>query len=211
METTFHDKSKVFSFDENTKEYSFPNYELGNEGIQLNGESAKYHFIDVQTNETTEFDFVAGITVQDLLNCIIEDFKFKQTEVASRETAIAITNLEEAQMWFKKGTLYYLEPQLTRIVSGAIYEIPCRKRAFHDPTLTAIIRYIRGVKDKPELPRQAGNLNEQFLGGILHYLESLKKNREISLTITKIEQALMWLNKRQIDRVQRQVINTTQQ
>ena len=46
-----------------------------------------------------------GTTIECLLNMLVHDLKVKQQELPSRENSIAITKLEEAQLWLAKRTM----------------------------------------------------------------------------------------------------------
>lgn len=75
------------------------------------------------------------------------------------------------------------------------------------------ITFVRGDKtDNGEvIPRVNGILIEQLLGVMikdLKYKNSLIPSRESSLAITKLEEALFWLEERQRDRESRNVVGT---
>lgn len=76
------------------------------------------------------------------------------------------------------------------------------------------IDLVRGskVEDENILPKQDGVLTEQLLWIAQNYLTEVNvgemRTRESSVAITKIQEALMWLNKRAEDRKARQVQNT---
>jgi len=71
------------------------------------------------------------------------------------------------------------------------------------------IRFVRGSKLGDEnVEKRNGTLHEHLLGVMIHDLKFKSKlvpSRESSLVITKLEEALMWLRQRQIDRVKRSV------
>jgi len=76
------------------------------------------------------------------------------------------------------------------------------------------INLVRGSKVDGEniLSKQDGFLTEQLLWIAQNYLSEVNvgdmKTRETSIAITKIQEALMWINKRHDDRVERKVLNT---
>lgn len=76
------------------------------------------------------------------------------------------------------------------------------------------IAFCKGVKDDESKLRQAGFLTESLLEVCKRYLEAVNKevpSRDTSVAITKIDEALMWLNKRQVDRTLRGVNQTMKQ
>jgi hypothetical protein len=73
------------------------------------------------------------------------------------------------------------------------------------------IAFCKGVKNDESKPRQTGVLTESLLEVCKHYLTAVNSqvpSRETSMAITKLDEALMWLNKRQVDRNLRQVNQT---
>jgi hypothetical protein len=72
----------------------------------------------------------------------------------------------------------------------------------------------RGNKADSSAPRQEGYFTESLLQVCKQYLEGVNKgelaSRETSMAITKIDEALMWLNKRADDRKLREVQGTYQ-
>ena len=75
------------------------------------------------------------------------------------------------------------------------------------------ITFVRGDKtDNGQIiPRVDGITHEQLLGMMiedLKYKNNLVSSRESSVAITKLEEALMWLEKRQYDREKRNVDGT---
>lgn len=73
----------------------------------------------------------------------------------------------------------------------------------------ATILLCRGSKDDPTKPRQVGMFTESLLEVCRQYLTSQNvgemATRETSQAITKIDEALMWINKRSEDRRMRGV------
>lgn len=72
-----------------------------------------------------------------------------------------------------------------------------------------IIPFLKGSKDNVV---QEGIITTDLLQGGLEYLQSVNvgelHTKETSMAITKIEEALMWLDKRHGDRKDRNVLNT---
>jgi hypothetical protein len=70
----------------------------------------------------------------------------------------------------------------------------------------------RGNKTDPSAPRQEGVFTETLLQVCKEYLEGVNKgdlaSRETSMAITKIDEALMWIQKRADDRKRRDVQGT---
>lgn len=86
------------------------------------------------------------------------------------------------------------------------YEIPTFKVSnggIEDGEGTTI-KLCRGNKDNESTPRQEGVFTETLLEVCRTYLNSVNTgelaSRETALAITKIDEALMWLNKRAEDR-----------
>ena len=71
------------------------------------------------------------------------------------------------------------------------------------------IPFLKGSKDNVV---QEGIIPTDLLQGALEYLQSVNvgemRTKETSMAITKIEEALMWLDKRRRDRKSRNVLNT---
>lgn len=78
----------------------------------------------------------------------------------------------------------------------------------------AIINLCRGNKQDEAVPRQEGVFTETLLQICKQYLEGVNKgdlaSRETSMAITKIDEALMWIQKRADDRQLRGVQGTYQ-
>ena len=74
------------------------------------------------------------------------------------------------------------------------------------------IKFCKGSTNDDSIPRQEGVFVESILMTAKIHLESVNvgelATRETSLAITKIEEALMWLNKRAEDRKLREVQGT---
>lgn len=81
-------------------------------------------------------------------------------------------------------------------------------------TSSAIVKLVRGSKvvNENKLEKQDGFVVEQLLEVVEKYLTSVNvgdmRTKDTSMAITKIQEALMWLNKRHEDRKKREVLNT---
>ena len=78
--------------------------------------------------------------------------------------------------------------------------------------LKVAIKIVRGSKLGEGIEKQNGILTEQLLTVCLEYLNSVNvgdlRNRDTSIAITHIEDALLRLAKRKIDRQSRNVLST---
>lgn len=74
------------------------------------------------------------------------------------------------------------------------------------------ISFVRGSKREEDLIiPQEGTLHEHLLAVMIHDLKlknDLVRSKETSMVITKLEEALMWQQKRSIDRARRDVQET---
>lgn len=96
-------------------------------------------------------------------------------------------------------------------IEGANYVIPTYKitaDGIQDGEGQAIL-FCKGDKSNEEVFRQEGVFTESLIQVSKQYLESVNKgdlsSRETSMAITKLDEALMWLNKRAEDRALRGV------
>jgi hypothetical protein len=75
-----------------------------------------------------------------------------------------------------------------------------------------IINFCKGDKSNPEVFRQEGFFSETLIKIVKTYLETVNAGttfcRENSIAITKLDEALMWLDKRSADRKRREVQGT---
>lgn len=97
---------------------------------------------------------------------------------------------------------------------GRSYEIPTYKvtdNGIEDGAGT-VIKFCKGDKSNPETFRQEGVFTETLIQVAKEYLEAVNKgdlaSREASMAITKLDEALMWINKRAQDRIDRGVQST---
>lgn len=76
------------------------------------------------------------------------------------------------------------------------------------------LQFVRGSKlGTEEVEKREGTLHEHLLSVMIHDLtfkNGLVPSRETSVAITKLQEALMWLRQRQIDRLKRNVQGTYQ-
>jgi hypothetical protein len=76
----------------------------------------------------------------------------------------------------------------------------------------SIIRFARGSKTDSEIERQDGFFTESLIQLCKEHLESVNvgdlSTRETSLAITKLQEALFWLDARKQDRELRKVLGT---
>lgn len=106
--------------------------------------------------------------------------------------------------------------EIKTIVEGATYEIPTFKVTNDglEDGEGAIISFCKGDKSNPETFRQEGFFTETLIQVAKQYLESVNKGematRETSMVITKLDEALMWIQKRADDRKLRNVQGTYQ-
>ncbi len=78
-----------------------------------------------------------------------------------------------------------------------------------------IINFCKGDKSNPEVFRQEGLFSETLIKVVKTYLEAVNIGptfcRENSIAITKLDETLMWLEKRANDRKRREVQGTYKQ
>jgi len=104
--------------------------------------------------------------------------------------------------------------KITPILPGAIYRIPTYKvenEGIVDGEGQNIV-FCKGNKEDASVLRQEGVFSETLIQTAKEYLESVNvgemATRETSMAITKLDEALMWMNKRAEDRVLRGVQQT---
>lgn len=92
------------------------------------------------------------------------------------------------------------------IIAGAAYKVPTYKvtdEGIVDGDGTQII-FCKGNKEDSEAFRQEGVFTETLIQTAKQYLESVNvgelASRDTSMVITKLDEALMWINKRAEDR-----------
>lgn len=84
--------------------YELPSYSVTNDGIK---EGIEYSALEIPFCKGDKSDESkprqTGVFVESLIECIIDRLKTVNVgELASRETSVAITKLEEAIMWLEK-------------------------------------------------------------------------------------------------------------
>ena len=106
--------------------------------------------------------------------------------------------------------------QLITVKEGAIYTVPTYKvtnNGLEDADYVNI-NFCKGNKEDESSFRQGGFFTETLLQVCKEYLEAVNvgtlANRECSMAITKIDEAIMWINKRAEDRKLRGVQGTYQ-
>jgi hypothetical protein len=93
------------------------------------------------------------------------------------------------------------------LVTGHGYELS----NFEDSSTTQNLQFIHKVDASGLVLIQDGKTNEEVLKVLmdrLHHLQRVNPCRENAIVITKLEEALMWLNKRTQDRIDREVEGT---
>lgn len=96
--------------------------------------------------------------------------------------------------------------EVLTIKEGATYSIPLY--AVADTGIVdsgrAVIRFCKGNKENKEIFRQEGLFTESLIAVAKEYLQDVNvgelASRETSMAITKLDEALMWINKRADDR-----------
>lgn len=109
------------------------------------------------------------------------------------------------------------EPRLVQeIIKGATYKVPTFKvtnEGIQDGAGLEIL-FCKGNKLDESAFRQEGVFSETLIQVVKEYLESVNvgelATRETSMVITKLDEALMWINKRSEDRRLRGVQGTYQ-
>jgi hypothetical protein len=103
---------------------------------------------------------------------------------------------------------------LEEVVKGATYKVPTYKvtnEGLADGQETTIL-LCKGNKNNESDLRQEGFFTETLIQVCKQYLESVNvgemATRETSMVITKLDEALMWINKRAEDRILRGVQGT---
>lgn len=96
--------------------------------------------------------------------------------------------------------------QITPLIEGATYNIPTylvTNDGIQDGEGTTLC-FCKGNKEDQSIFRQEGVFTETLIQTAKEYLESVNKGematRETSMVITKLDEALMWINKRAEDR-----------
>lgn len=96
--------------------------------------------------------------------------------------------------------------QIETVVNGATYKIPTYKvtdDGIQDGDGLEMF-FCKGAKDTLAIPRQEGVFTETLIQLAKEYLESVNygtlTTKETTMAIDKLDEALMWINKRSEDR-----------
>jgi hypothetical protein len=137
-----------------------------------------------------------------------------------------LPNEQKAKDFIFRQTVHSLKDQLTppeifpqlikTLVEKSRYEVPLFRVT--DTGLECCdltdIRFCKGNKEDPSVPRQTGFFTETLIAVCVQYLKENNvgdlASRETSTAITQFEQGLMWLGKRAADRKARGVQGTYQ-
>lgn len=85
----------------NSTSYELPTYEVTNDGI-VDSNPTTIHFCKGSTNDPSIYR-QSGVFTETLLQVVLENLVAVNIgDLASRDTAIAITKVEEALMWLAK-------------------------------------------------------------------------------------------------------------
>lgn len=103
---------------------------------------------------------------------------------------------------------------LETVIPGANYKVPTYKitnEGVEDGAGIEIV-FCKGNKEDGNVLRQEGVFSETLIQTVKEYLETVNvgpmASRETSMVITKLDEALMWIDKRSNDRKLRGVQNT---
>lgn len=103
---------------------------------------------------------------------------------------------------------------LETVIEGATYNVPTFKvtnNGMEDGAGIQIV-FCKGNKEDESVFRQEGLFTETLIQVAKQYLESVNvgamASRETSMVITKLDEALMWVDKRSNDRKLREVQGT---
>lgn len=106
--------------------------------------------------------------------------------------------------------------QIETVIAGATYKVPTylvTNDGIEDGAGIEIV-FCKGNKEDNTVLRQEGVFTETLIQTAKQYLESVNvgplASRETSMVITKLDEALMWINKRAEDRKLRNVQATYQ-
>jgi hypothetical protein len=101
--------------------------------------------------------------------------------------------------------------QIEEVIKGATYKVPTFKvteNGIEDGNGIDIV-FCKGNKEDASVLRQEGVFTETLIQTAKQYLEAVNvgemATRETSMAITKLDEALMWINKRAEDRKLRDV------
>lgn len=123
-------------------------------------------------------------------------------------------DLKEDFEIIEEGTRYQLPEYEVKEGAGLIRTVgkKAKNGEYYQTAIPVEIRFVRGSKIGDEnVEKRNGTLHEHLLAMMIHDLKfksNLVPSRETSLAITKLEEAMMWLRQRQIDRLKREVEGT---
>ncbi len=101
--------------------------------------------------------------------------------------------------------------QITEVVPGATYTVPTYEITNNgiEDGIGATINFCKGNRNNESFLRQEGFFTETLIAVAKKYLETVNvgelASRDTSMAITKLDEALMWINKRAEDRKERGV------
>lgn len=96
---------RAFNTVEQGTHYQIPVYEVvDGKGIEETGELLDIKFVRGSKLKDEDVEKRTGTLHEHLLSVMIEDLKFKNGLVPSRETSLVITHLQEAQHWLEERT-----------------------------------------------------------------------------------------------------------
>lgn len=104
--------------------------------------------------------------------------------------------------------------EVITVIEGTRYELPVYEVTNEGivDSIPAHIQFCKGNKEDDTVPRCSGLFTESLIQVSKVFLESVNKgelaSRETSMAITKLDEALMWLQKRTDDRKLRGVLQT---
>lgn len=97
---------RAFNTIEQGTHYEVPVYEvIDGKGIEETGESLSLTFVRGSKLNNEDVPKREGTLHEHVISVMIEDLKFKHGLVPSKETACAITHLQEAQHWLEERVI----------------------------------------------------------------------------------------------------------
>lgn len=140
------------------------------------------------------------------IQAIIDSIKASGSLTTELEVQLLALTEEKPQMQNPKI--------IEQIVPGAMYQLPTYY-VTNDGIVDGdgmVLRFCKGAKDDDTIGRQEGVFVESLLKMISTHLALVNvgdlSSRETSVAITKVDEALMWLDKRKEDRILRGVHQT---
>lgn len=97
------ENKRLFETVEQGTHYELPTWKVVDGiGIEKTGKSLPLKFVRGSKLKEEDVEKREGILHETLLSAIIEDLKFKNSIVPSRETSVVITKLQEGLMWMEE-------------------------------------------------------------------------------------------------------------